>query len=357
MPMRKITPPPVFAPLFDAPTRTALATYLDGAPKIVFSVMRNEAKLVRAWVAHYRDMGIGKIVVVDNASTDGTPELLRKLGAFTVSTSQSYSSSNFGMRWTSEFLQEIQDDTIVINVDADELLIYDGWPGTDIDSYLKDFEASKSDTIFAFLMDMYPDGPLDVVSNATDHDLFSAAPLHDSDYVFRLRPRRPWHRHGKSIEILGGPRARMLSSLQHQQRSTWLRYLVQGQIDRFIHFVPKSMVPLVVKLFPKQMPELSKYPVFKVRKRAFVNAHVKTGANIHYRNVVLCHFKFVPGIAEKCQTEMQRAEHYRRGAEYILYSHGLHRLKNGDLRYPGSTRFCPSRLAETRIIRDLSEFI
>jgi hypothetical protein len=56
--------------------------------------------------------------------------------------------------------------------------------------------------------------------------------------------------------------------------------------------------------------------------------------------------------------EAQRGEHYRCGAEYIMYADALNAWNELDLRYDGTLRFeGAERFVQLGLIRDISRFV
>lgn len=61
-------------------TRAEVEPEAQGRPKVVLvSAMRNEGPFILEWVAYHRAIGIDRIVIVSNGSTDGSDELLTLL--------------------------------------------------------------------------------------------------------------------------------------------------------------------------------------------------------------------------------------------------------------------------------------
>jgi hypothetical protein len=149
---------------------------------------------------------------------------------------------------------------------------------------------------------------------------------------------------------------RLLSSYEREIRSTWLDYWIRGQIDRILPRVPDSLVPAVVKVMPRQMPGLTKVPLSVAGARfQYANSHIGSGGRFFHENVSICHFKFLADFDARVRTEAARGEHYRRGAEYIMYAEALDRLGSIDLRYDRTRRFAGAdQLVELGFIRDLA---
>jgi glycosyltransferase involved in cell wall biosynthesis len=125
---------------------------------VTFSVMRNERLRVEPWIAHYRNIGIHQFFVIDNGSDDGTYEFLSSQPDVVVERTQdSYQKSNFGINWLNRFRQIIGPDKWVLFADADELLVYEGWPHLPVIEIIRKAEAEGSNAVLGFLLDMYPD--------------------------------------------------------------------------------------------------------------------------------------------------------------------------------------------------------
>jgi hypothetical protein len=323
---------------------------------IVFAVMRNERIRVASWLAHYRRMGVSAFAIIDNGSSDGTFEYLSgEKDVALIRIKHSFAAANFGIDWLNEFHARLDPGHWVLFADADELLVYRGWPAKTLAQFTAEVLGDGSNAVFGFLLDMYPDGPVDAAS-ANGHDLFESAPCFDSDYCFRSRPKKPWEDQPKTIEIVGGPRIRLLSSFDRERETNWVDYFVRGQIDRILPIVPDRLVGTVVRLAPRQMPSLSKVPlVLSGSGFRYVNNHGGGPGRFHAENVVCCHFKFLQDFAIRVSQEAARKEHYRRGAEYIMYVNALNRFGRLDLRYAGTRRFLRSQtLADLGLIRDIT---
>jgi Glycosyl transferase family 2 len=331
------------------------------APQLaVFSVVRNESVRIHAWLRHYRGIGIKAFAIIDNGSTDGTYEILQEQpDVVTARIETSFAASQFGTAWLNDLHRRLPAGTWVLFADADELLVYRGWPQRALIDLAKEAESEKCNAFFGVLLDMYPDGPLEQAVASEHDDLFELAPCFDRDYRFRLRPRTPWEKSEKKLELVGGPRVRMLSSLEREIATTWIGRLLGGQVDHLLPLTPDWLLPWVVRAMPKQMPSLCKAPlVCSGAGVSYTSNHSIRGARLFPENVVFCHFKFLADFAARVRVEALRGEHFRRGAEYIMYADAIARNDALELRYDGSQRFrTVDQLVELGLIRNITSLL
>ena len=88
-----------------------------------FACVRNEIERLPFWLYHHRNMGVSRFLIVDNASTDGTAEMLADQPDVSLwRTERSYRSSRFGMDWVGWLLLRYGHGHWCLTLDADELL-------------------------------------------------------------------------------------------------------------------------------------------------------------------------------------------------------------------------------------------
>lgn len=331
-----------------------------GEEIVVFSMVRNEDARIRAWLRHYRDMGVRLFAVVDNGSTDGTFEYLsRQPDVVVTRVLESFSAAACGVDWLNEFHRRVKPATWVLFADCDELLLYRGWPEVSLSAFVKQAAEENCNAVFGFMLDMYPRGPLQEAVLPADGNPFDVAPCFDSEYSFRIPPRKPWAPRGNSIEVVGGPRMRMLSSYKREISATWVTHFFRGQIDRFIPIVPKWFLPFLVRIMPQTIPALSKAPlVLSGHGIQYENNHNVFGATFYRENCIFGHFKFLADFAERVRTEAARGEHYRRGAEYIRYADAIKQGSNLCMAYEGTRDFeGTAQLVALGLIRDIGDLV
>jgi len=338
-----------------------LACRIDtkGARRIAVTFVRNELTRLPAWLDYYRRLGIERFAVIDNGSTDGTYEYLAAQGDVCLARDATpFDRSNFGIDWLNELHGRLAPGTWVLYADADEFLVFRDSPHRSLAHLCNDAAREDATAVLGFMLDMYPDGPLEEARLAASADPFVVAPCFDADYQFQIRSRKPWDAAAPVLEVIGGPRVRMLSSLEREKRATWLDHFWRGQIDRVLPLVSDALVPWVVRLMPRQMPSLVKTPLTMTGAGVrYVNAHDVTGARPYRESSVFCHFKFLADFAARVRIEAARGTHYRRGAEYIMYADAIAGRDTIDLRYRNTQRFeGPQQLVELGLIRDIRPY-
>ena len=75
----------------------------------------------------------------------------------------------------------------------------------------------------------------------------------------------------------------------------------------------------------------------------------------HKQNVVFCQFKFLYDFDRPVRAEVARKEHYRHGAEYIMYADLINKHGSLDFRYAGTQKFVSSeQLVSLGLIREMA---
>ena len=100
---------------------------------LLFVTIRNEASRLPEFLVHYRKLGIGHFLIVDNNSNDGSiAYLLKQPDVSLWRCRDSYRDARFGMDWVGALLMRHGHGRWCVTVDADELLIYPDWERRDL---------------------------------------------------------------------------------------------------------------------------------------------------------------------------------------------------------------------------------
>jgi hypothetical protein len=139
-----------------------------------------------------------------------------------------------------------------------------------------------------------------------------------------------------------------MSDLEREARTNWVDYLVRAQIGRVLAATPTAWRQFVVEHYPPQPPGLDKTPLTLNRRSGaedlpYANSHGVHDPAFAQETVVLLHFKFTSDLRDKVDAELLRQEHFRYGAEYMMYHKLIQDRRNLDLFKPGLTeRFTSS---------------
>jgi len=167
-------------------------------------------------------------------------------------------------------------------------------------------------------------------------------PYFDSDYVLRKWPRRPWENIA-SLQVLGGPRCRLLTTLDTERWRGWAFYTFVNQVDRFVGHVPQKMMPWIARIWPREVPAQVKMPINFVRPGfRFYNSHASTNQRFGSELVSLLHYKFCNELQARFKMTSVEGNHFRRGLSYLQLQQALHDWGKPSLMYEGSRRFTGS---------------
>lgn len=258
---------------------------------LCFLCVRNEAQRLPFVLDHHRKLGIGHFLIVDNASIDGTADLLSAQPDVSLwQTAASYKAARFGMDWLGWLLLRHGHGHWCLTLDADEILIYPHWQTRPLQALTSWLDRQGQPALGALTLDLYPEGPVSTAAHQPGDDPTRTLPWFDSgNYLVQVQPRM------QNLWIQGGARARAFFSTN-----------------------------------PRRAPTLNKTPLVRWHWRyAYVNSthallpprlnrvYATDGGEL--TSGVLLHTKFLPGIIERSAEEKARGEHFAEGAQYAAY--------------------------------------
>jgi hypothetical protein len=275
---------------------------------LAFATVRNEAQRLPWFLDHHRRLGVGHFLIVDNASSDGTADLLASAADVSWwSTSHGYKASRFGMDWITWLQVRYGHGHWCLTLDADELLVYPCHETQPLPALAARLEALGADAFGALMLDLYPKGPLSQAVCSPGEDPVAALGWFDAwGYDWERQQR-----YG-NISIRGGPRRRVFFA------------------DR-----------------PEHAPHLHKLPLVRWNRRyAWVSStHVALpsrlnralDARLGLPTGVLLHTKFLAQVLDRSAEEKHRAEHFTHADRYEAYYDGI--VADPDLSAPDSVRY------------------
>ncbi|WP_425102312.1 glycosyltransferase [Tropicibacter sp. S64] len=249
----------------------------------VVAVMRNEMFMLPHFLAHYRRMGVASFLVADNASDDGTREYLLDqpdVALFSVDTD--YKLSHYGVAWQQAMIAAFRTGKWSLVADADELLVLDVKQSLSLPDLLETEAFAEAEAARIFMLDMYPEGPLEAVDFASG-DPFAEAGFCDAQpFLTNTSVRGPY-----------SDRPTWTSALRHR-------------------LIPGSRATL----FVAQKLALLKYHPFM---RLSDGLHYVGDVKLARRELLFAHFKYNAAFREKAQTEVTRRQHFNDAEEYRKY--------------------------------------
>ncbi|MCC1491288.1 glycosyltransferase family 2 protein [Cognatishimia sp. F0-27] len=302
--------------------RAELAPVADRTKRIrrsdllVFATQRNEARRLPYFLEHYRRMGVGHFLIVDNDSTDGGDRFLAAQPDVSLwRSTASYRRARFGMDWMNALLTRYGHGHWCLTVDPDELFVFPFCDTRPLRALTDWLDASRIRSFSAMLLDMYPKGPLDACRYQPGQNPMEIACWFDAGNYAMTRNSALGN-----LWIRGGPRARS-----------------------FFADVPE------------QAPALNKIPLVRWHRRfAYVSSThmlLPRGLNAVYdewggekASGILLHTKLLDGFAARAEEEVRRGEHYGAAREYRAYAREA--ARNPDFWCPHSERFLNWRQLE-----------
>lgn len=302
----------------------------------LFSFVRNEAERMPYFLQYYRDLGVSRFFIIDDSSTDGTETyLLNQADCHVFRNTTSYIASNSGIHWRAELLDQYGVNHWCLSVDADELFVYPHSETVDIRKLCSFLEKEGSETIFTFLLDMYPTGPLKEAVCVPGKPFTEICSYFDRDYTFvdriHLKRELPF----PAQEAIGGPRTRCFYGYQGQNIYAWRLAM---------HVIERSIEALRAKGLNVPRVRLKSTPLFKVPLVKWKKGYAYTSSTHQLNRVpiskvsgALLHFKFFSDFHDRAVKAVEEGQYGQGSAEYKQYVKRMDGI--GNLIYDGSTKY------------------
>jgi hypothetical protein len=250
---------------------------------VVVCVVRNEMAMLPSFLSHYRGLGVGGFLFVDNRSDDGTLEFVEAQPDAAVFVADSdYRVAQYGAVWQETLLANLRPGRWSLVADADEFLE----PGDgleDLPGALEGEAFADADAVRVMMLDMYPSTPLAEAVLKEGVDPFGVA-----GFVDRTPFLDAWPGRGRFSDT-----------------PTWTSALRR-------------------RLFPDARAD-----VFVAQKIAVLRYRpwMRLSAGLHYvaetrlaqRDMIFGHFKYHAGFAHKVLEEIRRGQHFNDAEEYRRY--------------------------------------
>lgn len=287
----------------------------------LFMVVRNESLRLSFMLEYYFGRGVDRIFVVDNNSTDNIASIvLSKENAHLFHTKDNYVRQGY---WVDLLLHRYGLGHWCIIVDADEMFAYPYWEKINIRQLCTFLDKESYDALDCFVLDMYPNKPINSISYKEGSNPLLIAPWFDIasyDTVLGESRRSPFFCDEFNVMYIGPAR-------------------VFGGMRKRIFGINAC---------------LSKFSLIKFKKSMFLSsgAHFIEGANIANIRGALLHFKFLNDFPARVREEVGRGQHWRNAFEYKKYLQVLNCNPNLNLHCSMSAKFVDSnRLVSLGIMK------
>ena len=298
----------------------------SGAGQVrAFLCVRNERDRLPFLLSFYRRAGVQWFFIIDNRSDDGTAEFCLEQPDCSVFRAEGdFGRANCGMAWINGLFDEYGVGHWRLFVDADELLTYRGDATVTLPALCSYLEANGYEGLYAFMLDLYPDGPLAAARYEPGADFREVCPLFDREYRFRDRLSLPGlGTPFPGYEVVGGPRLRRFYP-EFQRRGAFGYAVPRGLTKlRNSRAGRRLLLPSVLGETASP-PLLSKLPLtFGVPGRGYVNNHRTGKLRLAPITGVLLHFKFFADFHRRVARALAEGQHFDSGTEYARYAAAL----------------------------------
>ena len=268
---------------------------------LAVAVVRNEIARLPHWLDHHRRIGVGHFLIVDNASDDGSAELLEAQPDVSLwTTVASYRESRFGLDWTNWLLMRHGSGRWCLTLDADELFRFPHDDRARLADLTDELDRRGVPALGALMVELFPKGPL--------------APDPEPDFAAALARLVWFDADGYRMQI------------QHPMLNRW----VQGGVRDRAFFGDR----------PHRAPTMNKLPLVRWRLNyVYVNStHSALPARLNEAwdgpgdprlSGALLHTKFLPEVVSKSRIEQSRRQHFNQPDAFDAYYDAV--IANPDL--------------------------
>lgn len=249
----------------------------------LFMVIRNEVIRLPYFYKYYRELGVDRFFVIDNASSDLTAQYLSKQ----PDTHVFYTEGQFRNKefWLKEIMDQYGVGYWCLVVDADEIFIYPYCERVNLRLLCNFLDKEGKSTIENLLVDMYPKGRIEESIYKMGDSLMKHSPYFDP-YCY-------------------------------ERSSCMRRHIMLGSKK----FMTAYFGGTRKRLFGIENLCCSKYSLIRYSQDVLLDAgmHFVVGASASSIQGVVLHFKFLHDFCQRVHEEVKREEHFNKAKEYKKY--------------------------------------
>jgi hypothetical protein len=207
---------------------------------LCMALAHNEAKRAADFLRHYRQLGVAHFLILDDRSDDGTLEFLKQQDDVTVFVPEGTNYREHKIAWRKDILGAYAAHRWVLVPDLDELFVYPHCDTRTLDAFTAHLDREGAEAVFAPMVEMYADAPLDEPVYQAGGSMLAAFPHFDADGYRLVAGKRKHRKHfpTPALDMHGGPRERLFYDFSTDALSAPRRWAVQ----RFAH-LRRSMQP------------------------------------------------------------------------------------------------------------------
>lgn len=292
----------------------------------VFAVIKNEMFFLPAFLAHYRNLGAGRFVFVDDRSTDGSREFLAAQPDCAIVESdfgfgERIDGVRAGLRWREALARGYAGGRWALLIDADEFLALDA---RTLLALIARLDARGLLTALAALIDLYPANMATIRRGGGQLDLATA-------WWFDAGPCVAHDPAGGPPLVLGdgvkGRLARRFNLIRAEGRP--------GRFDKFLRRLGRPR-PAMFSFKPYKSPLLKVSPEISLHKMHWI-----TPAAVPPDILPLAHYRFTPDLQRRIPAALASRAYAMESQAYGVYDAILNRLEQegGSFLFEGSRRF------------------
>lgn len=263
-------------------------------------VCRNEALRLPFMLDYHFRLGVSRVLLVDNVSTDGTLDLVRDDPRIHVfSSSETYRGPLY---WQEPLLRRYARGRWCLVLDADELFAYPEMDVLSLPDLVRRLDTEGAQALHAVFVEMFSRSPISAVRYVQGRDPREVAPFFDPTACY---VKKAYHRvftgPGSDFIYMGGTRGRVF----------------------------------------KEEFGCSKVPLFRYAPGMFLRRglHTIEGARLSAHQSAVLHFKYLQDFHEKVVREAARNVYWNGSAEYKAYAKLLEKDPDFSLWHPGALRY------------------
>lgn len=274
---------------------------------VLITTLRNEALRLPYFLEYYRNLGIEHFIIVDNESDDDVQSLVRPMTDVSIWVARgSFKKTRYGIAWMNHLLSKYCPGKWILNVDADEFLVFLDQDKQDLAALSHSLEEQGVQGLATITIDMYSDRPVAENTYRPGQDPLEICPLFDA-YGYAETVETPLSVKG----IRGGPRHRVFGT--RLQDSPWLHKTIFIKWKRHFAFIQGS----ASLVWPPNLAD-----------RAYADQRGMPSA--------LLHFKFLSEFFQKVAEEQTRQQHC---PDYVGYQAAIDADKTNSFVFEGSRRY------------------